>query len=297
MRPLGPGRYIGRHSGLAPLVAAPILLTACAVIGPTVPMTPSPGKMAEAFESDHRTCMAITDRRLQPVADELDGPKADLRQVAANNELIQEAYNRSYIDCMAARGNVPPSAAVPIAQAQYTPGVVETLMALTSYGNLRDGWRLLDLSYHAASGHDVDANDALWQREIANPPGGPGGAVPVFSISFADGARTILLSIVQQGAEVCDNGPNTASSKRDYAICPGKIGVVENGRLLAILPAGRLCVEALNTGGVVPGAPDWKSPTRWGTRARYDPAARTIEVLTLQDSDSKPDCDKMIRVP
>lgn len=160
---------------------------------------------------------------------------------------------------------------------------------------LRGGWQLLALTYHATTGTPRDANDALWRREIAVPPAGPGRPIPIYSLTFADGPWTVRLSAAGQAAY--DDGSNRALVTCDYAVCPAKVAVLDRGRIVAELGAGTICVEAINDGGVRPGAPGWQDPARWGTRGRYDAASRTIELVTIQDGRREPACSVRVRVP
>ena len=60
-----------RPRGLAILAA--LTLSSCnKEIGPTVPATAGVGKSQAAFEVDRRGCMAMTDRALQPVANQMN---------------------------------------------------------------------------------------------------------------------------------------------------------------------------------------------------------------------------------
>ena len=94
----------------------------------------------------------------------------------------------------------------------------------------------------------------------------------------------------------CDNGPQGALVTRDYGVCPGKLALIEHGRLTTIRSTGPLCFEVINEGGVRPGAPGWKDPRLWGTRGRYDAASGTIELVTMQDGRPEPTCAKRLHV-
>ena len=60
-----------RPRGLVILVA--LAVSSCTKeIGPTVPVTAGAGKSQAAFEVDRRGCMAMTDRALQPVANQMN---------------------------------------------------------------------------------------------------------------------------------------------------------------------------------------------------------------------------------
>lgn len=96
-------RGAGRR-GIATLAAALLpcgLLAACAVVGPTVPVQPGPGRTGAPFDADRRACMAQTDAQVQPVA---------LHPGSTPNG-VQALYDRAYGSCMAQRGNVVATAA------------------------------------------------------------------------------------------------------------------------------------------------------------------------------------------
>lgn len=162
-------------------------------------------------------------------------------------------------------------------------------------GDLPNGWRLMRVSYHPATGKPVDKNDVLWEREMVSSTTGPGQSLPIYTLRFDDGPRTLLVSIAGQGEPTCDNGPNDVNAPRDYAVCPGKLAVIEGGRPTTVRATGPLCAESIND-GVRPDAPDWKDPARWGTRGRYDATGGTIELVTMQDGHPEPACAKRLRV-
>ena len=278
----------------AALVLLAFLPSACTVIGPTARVTPGPGKSPDAFASDRRGCMAEVDRRLQPVADRINAPGTPPSTIAANNAGLQADYDEGFVGCMAARGNLPDRALVRSA-AFPAPAPGAGPAASDAAGVLPGGWRLLRLSYHG-TGRPRDINDELWRREIANLPADRGGQLPIYEVSFPDGDTTVLLSIAGQGGPVCDNGPDDVNSKRDYAVCPGKLALLRDGRLVATRSAGRTCAEVINDGGVRPGAPGWQDPRLWGTRARYAAATGTIELVTLQQGRPERACAKTLNV-
>jgi hypothetical protein len=136
-----PGSDLVRTAGQGlprgvPLAASALLLSACAtMVGPTVPVQPSPGKSPLAFRGDHAACMASATRQVQPVADR----RAD--SMAA----IQGMFNAAYGDCMAAHGNVV-LAAAPAAAARVGTGAgslsdPDSLAARRSLGAVIDGFR------------------------------------------------------------------------------------------------------------------------------------------------------------
>ena len=238
--------------------------------------------------------MAEVDRRLQPVADRINAPGTPPSTIAANIAGLQADYDERFMGCMAARGNLPDPALVRSA-ALPAPAPRAGPAASDAAGDLPGGWRLLRLSYHG-TGRPKDVNDELWRREIANLPADRGGQIPIYGVSFPDGGTTVLLSIAGQGGSVCDNGPNDVNSTRDYAVCPGKLALLQDGRLVATRSAGRICAEVINDGGVRPGAPGWQDPRLWGTRARYAAANGTIELVTLQQGRPERACTKTLNV-
>lgn len=96
----------------AVVVVSTMMMSGCAVIGPTLPVVAGARKSEAAFDADRRDCMIQTDLTLQPVADQLNGQVSTAQQFGANNDAIQAAYNTSYGACMAARGNLVPAPAV-----------------------------------------------------------------------------------------------------------------------------------------------------------------------------------------
>jgi hypothetical protein len=277
----------------AALALLAILPTACAYIGPTARIDPGPGKSSDAFTEDRRACMAETDGSIQPMANRLNAVIRPLERIAADNQAIQRAYDDAFMGCMAARGNLP-AGSTAVAGAGTEPRPTGASSAAGSGPG--SGWQPLQLSYHALSGRPKNENDALWAREIADPPAGPGGALPIYSIRFDDGAATVLLSIAGQRQPICDDGPQGAAVTRDYALCPGKLALIEGGRPTAIRATGPLCAEVINDGGVLPGAPGWQDPRLWGTRGRYDAASGMIELVTMQNGRAEPACSKRISV-
>ncbi len=287
--------------GGTPRVAALLLSlmsASCAVIGPTVHVEPGPGKSQAAFDDDRTGCGRLTDRQLQPVADRLNGPGATPQQIAANNRQIQASYDAVFANCMASRGHILGADAAAAGSVAPVPAPArKPMVPEVPRSHLLVGWQFLTLRYHTRAERNPDAEAALWRNEIDNPPDGQGGTLPTYFVSFPDGPRTIIVSIAQLGAAICDNGPNSATSTRDYAVCPAKVGVVEGGRLVMSRSVGKLCAETINDGGVREGAPDWKDPTLWGTRALYDGRAHTIELSTLQNGQVEMSCSRTIRVP
>lgn len=285
-----------RHELRSARLLLALLPAACVAIGPSVNVAPGPGKSPGAFASDRRSCMADIDRRLQPVADQINTLGISASTNASNNQRLQRDYDRGFSDCMAARGNVPDTALMqPVAfAASATPPA--PVLSKAVEGVLTDGWQLMQHSYHGGPREAKDANDGLWSREIEDPSIAHGHSLSVSSMSFRDGDKTVLLSIAGQGEPACDNGPNDVNSTRDYALCPAKLAVVQAGRVISTRSVGRACAEAINEGGVRPGAPDWKDPRKWGTRGRYDAASGTIELVTMQHGRPEPACAKQLPV-
>lgn len=280
----------------AALALLALLPAACVAIGPTANIAPGPGKSPEAFASDRRSCMADIDRRLQPVADRINTLGISASTNAANNQHLQADYDRGFNDCMAARGNMPdPGLVRSAAFSEPLPPSSTQTTSNNAADTLPGGWKLLQQGYHGGLGEAKDANDSLWSREIENPSIAHGHVLSVESMSFQDGDKTLLLSIAGQGEPACDNGPNDVNATRDYAVCPGKLAFIQDGRLVSTRSAGSICAESIDV-GVQPGAPDWKSPRLWGTRGRYDAASGTIELVTMQHGRAEPVCTKRLRV-
>ena len=108
------------------------VVASCKTIGPTVAVSPAPGKAADAFAEDRRACMASTDAALQPVATRLNLTARRADEVTAGNARIQVMYDGRFGQCMSDRGNAvlasadaskePQGAAPPAGgEAIYTP--------------------------------------------------------------------------------------------------------------------------------------------------------------------------------
>ena len=95
-----------RSTTRAALIALPCLLTACVVIGPTVPVTPAAGRSPAAFAEDRRACMAVTDKQVQPVANRSATASMAGRPGALSTADLQNIYDATFGQCMAARGNL-----------------------------------------------------------------------------------------------------------------------------------------------------------------------------------------------
>ena len=107
-----------RSTTRAALIALPCLLTACVVIGPTVPVTPAAGRSQAAFAEDRRACMAATDQQVQPVANRSATASMAGRPAALSTADRQNIYDATYGQCMAARGN---GVAQPVTAALTSP--------------------------------------------------------------------------------------------------------------------------------------------------------------------------------
>ena len=81
-------------------------LAGCAVIGPTIPTAPGPGKSMVDWDRDQRECRAATDATLQPQANAMNGAATSTDQVAANNARIKQIYDADYAGCLTARGDL-----------------------------------------------------------------------------------------------------------------------------------------------------------------------------------------------
>lgn len=161
-------------------------------------------------------------------------------------------------------------------------------------------WQPLRMDYRSSGGQPADPADAAWAREIAADAKastvGLRRGLPVYSVRFADGARVLVVTAALQGPDACDYGPNSSSSTRDYAVCPGKLAVLEGGRLVSSRPVGMVCLESVNAGGEKRGNPTWKDPARWGTRARLDGGTGTIQMVTMQNGRAERACNQSIAV-
>lgn len=115
--PVSGGGARGRLQRVAAVSCASIMLSACTLVGPTIPVQPGPGGSSATLQTDRRACMAQTDAQVQPVAN----------RPGSSTAQIQVLYNATYGSCMAARGNIV-LAAVPAAS---QPGQVPAGMGST----------------------------------------------------------------------------------------------------------------------------------------------------------------------
>lgn len=161
-------------------------------------------------------------------------------------------------------------------------------------------WQPLQLQYRNPASQPPDPADVLWSRKIVEATRASAGTrnpgLPISTIVFVDGVRSIVVSIPLQVGEACDMGPNDVSATRNFALCPAKLAVIEAGRVVKSSALGPLCAETVNDGGVTRGRPGWQDPARWGTRGRYDPASHTINLITMQNGRAERVCSKTIKV-
>lgn len=277
-----------------------VFLASCTAIGPTVEVSPGGSKSPAAFADDRASCGRTTDEQLQPIAAKLSFTATSSQQAAENNQRIQEAYNTTFGRCMALRGNIVPVAiaanaasTLPVEPDRSTDKSGEQPVS----GRLIGGWKPLGLSYHTTGGRSRDVNDTLWSREIANLPSRPDAALAVYSVVLDNAPRSIIISVASLGPELCDSGPNDVNSTRDYAVCPGKLGILVDGKVITLLSLGPVCAETINVGGVRAGTPGWKNPVKWGTRVRYDVSSATLKLVTMQNGRVETACSKTIKVP
>lgn len=102
-----------------------LVLAGCASIGPTVAVTPAPGKTQAEFAADRGFCMRETDAALQRRAHALMLAPRSPDRIRSHNAGLQADYNARWGGCMAARGNVVPAASgvaggVPVTTADVT---------------------------------------------------------------------------------------------------------------------------------------------------------------------------------
>jgi hypothetical protein len=80
------------------------ILSACTVLptGPNVLVLPAVGKPMEVFQAEEGECRAYARQQLGPA------PEA-----AGSSMMLQVRYDRAYVQCMYAKGNVVPGAVAP----------------------------------------------------------------------------------------------------------------------------------------------------------------------------------------
>ena len=80
------------------------ILSACTILptGPNVLVLPAVGKPMDAFQTEDGECRSYARQQLGPA------PEA-----ASSSMMLQVQYDRAYVQCMYAKGNVVPGAAAP----------------------------------------------------------------------------------------------------------------------------------------------------------------------------------------
>jgi hypothetical protein len=80
------------------------ILSACTVLptGPNVLVLPAVGKPLDVFQAEEGACRSYAQQQLGPA------PEA-----SGSSMMLQVWYDRAYIQCMYAKGNVVPGAAAP----------------------------------------------------------------------------------------------------------------------------------------------------------------------------------------
>ena len=80
------------------------ILSACTVLptGPGVLVLPAVGKPMEVFQTEEGECRSYAQQQLGPA------PEA-----AGSSRMLQIRYDRAYVQCMYAKGNVVPGAGAP----------------------------------------------------------------------------------------------------------------------------------------------------------------------------------------
>jgi hypothetical protein len=80
------------------------LLSACAALptGPSVLVLPAVGKPMDAFQAEEGECRSYARQQLGPAPEQ-----------AASTTMLQVQYDRAYVQCMYAKGNVVPGAVAP----------------------------------------------------------------------------------------------------------------------------------------------------------------------------------------
>ena len=80
------------------------ILNACTVLptGPGVLVLPAVGKPMEVFQTEEGECRSYAQQQLGPA------PEA-----AGSSRMLQVRYDRAYVQCMYAKGNVVPGAVAP----------------------------------------------------------------------------------------------------------------------------------------------------------------------------------------
>ena len=88
------------------------ILSACTVVptGPSVLVLPAVGKSMDVFQVEEGACRAYARQQLGGAPEQ-----------AASTSLLQVQYDRAYVQCMYAKGNVVPGMGAPGASATPPP--------------------------------------------------------------------------------------------------------------------------------------------------------------------------------
>lgn len=102
---------------------------------------------------------------------------------------------------------------------------------------------------------------------------------------------TVVVSILET-AKQCQEGPNDAASQQIHSVCPVRVTVQQGGSAKSVDWPGACFLDP--TYGNPPGGPD---PKANATLTRYDRQAGRVDLVSLRDNRSIPECAKQLQVP
>lgn len=143
----------------------------------------------------------------------------------------------------------------------------------------------------------------IWAKEIADNDNqyrlegnaaliknGHAPAEALYSV-YQDGGMTVVVSLLNT-AKACEDGPNDAASRQIHSVCPVRVTVQKDGQSKSVDWPGACFLDP--TYGNPPGGPD---PRANATLTRYDRQAGRVELVSLRDHRSIPECARQLQVP
>jgi|GEM_PF-5404841 len=325
---MGVRQTVSRLGRVIALSTPPLLmlLGGCTVSSPGVEMKAPDGKTATDRLYDRTACMASAQTRerssalrsdTQALSTAFNGTASHPDDIGTGGlsgpegppgSLIGHAlYDQYYSQCMERRGYTLKSDGRTVDEfggrtiasggsGDFGPnGSALTPLATTVPAAAWQPLILRDLNGQSAH-DDIPGRilDKTWEHEISQTAQHNLGHIPDLTVVYGlfphDGTQ-YLLTMAFLPEPACDNGGATG---RECSLCPARVALVDGHRVRG-RRAGQLCAELLNW-HIKPGDARYQSPDKWGTRARYNPDTRTIDLLTLHDGTPIAACTQSVQV-
>lgn len=123
----------------------------------------------------------------------------------------------------------------------------------------------------------------LWKRELADLP-----FYQIHAVRVEGGGETYLISIAFGGG-LCEMGANGRNAVAEPAICPVRVDVLQDGKVVRTA-RGKAC-------SVSPLPEDETGNQADTTQIRFDPAKRSIAFRSLMNGKAVRTCQRTVRVP